>query len=149
MKRPSFFALLLLSFVPTAMSVNMDAQSPEQALGAYVEGLQTGDLGKLKRAFLPNGHFCVLTGSKSDAVTCKPFHEVLDSWVAKPDPSASGRVIDQAIVEGSMARITFELTFAGRRYIDFLLLYLTGQEWRIVAKTTIVAGPPVRNQLSE
>ncbi|WP_332817766.1 nuclear transport factor 2 family protein [Sphingopyxis sp.] len=115
------------------------ASSPEQALEAhYVGGLRTGRVEELQKLFLPDGQFCTLPEDSSAPVGCKPFAEVLASWAARPDPSATGRILDRRDATPSMSAVTYELYFGGDRYIDQLLLYRTEAGWRIVAKTTAV-----------
>lgn len=112
--------------------------SPEAALEAYVDGLRTGRVERLQALFLPDGQFCTLAADRTPAVDCKRFAEVLGGWTARPDPSASGRVLDRHDAVPSMSAITYELHFGGDRYIDQFLLYRTDAGWRVVAKTTAV-----------
>lgn len=112
--------------------------SPEAALEAYVDGLRTGRVERLQALFLPDGQFCTLAADRTPAVDCKRFAEVLGGWAARPDPSASGRVLDRHDAAPSMSAITYELHFGGDRYIDQFLLYRTDAGWRVVAKTTAV-----------
>lgn len=115
-----------------------EATSPEQALEAYVGGLRTGRVEELQKLFLPDGQFCTLADGGDTPVGCKPFAEVLGGWAARPDPAATGRVLDRRDATPSMTAVTYELHFGGDRYIDQLLLYRTGAGWRVVAKTTAV-----------
>ncbi|HEV7311075.1 nuclear transport factor 2 family protein [Sphingopyxis sp.] len=112
--------------------------SPEQALQAYVRGLRSGDLAELERLFLPEGQFCTLSEAPPATAACRPFAEVLPGWVAAPDPTAAGRVVERVDATPRMSAITYELRFGGDRYIDQLLLYRTDAGWRVVAKTTAV-----------
>ena len=107
-------AFLVLVLVDQAYS-NED-QSPEAALEAYVAGLRTGDLAKLQELFLPDGQFCLIAESR-DEVVCRQFNKVLESWIQKPDPSTSGRLIDRKDASQTMTAITYELRFAGTRYV--------------------------------
>lgn len=126
-----------LIMAPVDQASSSEKQSPEEALEAYVVGLRTGNLAKLQGLFLPDGQFC-LNDESRDEVVCKQFNKVLESWVQKPDPSASGRVIDRKDAAQTMTAITYELKFGGKTYVDQLLLYKVGNRWRIVAKTTFV-----------
>lgn len=112
--------------------------SPETALEAYVDGLRTGRVETLAALFLPDGQFCTLAANRTPAVGCERFAEVLGDWAARPDPAASGRVLDRHDAAPSMSAITYELHFGGDRYIDQFLLYRTDAGWRVVAKTTAV-----------
>jgi len=112
--------------------------SPERALEAYVDGLRTGRVERLQELFLPDGQFCTLAEGNASPVDCKRFAEVLASWAARPDPSATGRVLGRHDATPSMSAITYELHFGGDRYLDQLLLYRTEAGWRVVAKTTAV-----------
>lgn len=132
---PACLAALLAT--PPAMAAPTPA-SPEQALEAYVEGLRTGRVEILERLFLPDGQFCALRANKGPAIDCKRFAEVLGSWAAQPDPATTGRVLDRHDAAPSMTAVTYELHFAGDRYVDQLLLYRTPAGWRVVAKTTTV-----------
>ena len=114
------------------------ASSPERALEAYAEGLRTGRVELLQALFLPDGQFCTLAEGNASPVDCKRFAEVLASWAARPDPSATGRVLGRHDATPSMSAITYELHFGGDRYLDQFLLYRTEAGWRVVAKTTAV-----------
>lgn len=116
--------------------------SPEAALEAYVDGLRTGHVERLQALFLPDGQFCTLAEGESSPVDCKRFAEVLGGWAARPDPAATGRVIDRRDATPSMSAVTYQLHFGGDRYIDQLLLYRTKGGWRVVAKTTAVTAGP-------
>ena len=129
---PCIAALLA---TPTTAAV---PPSPERALEAYVDGLRTGRVERLQELFLPDGQFCTLAEGNASPVDCKRFAEVLASWAARPDPSATGRVLGRHDATPSMSAITYELHFGGDRYLDQLLLYRTEAGWRVVAKTTAV-----------
>ena len=116
--------------------------TPEAALEAYVDGLRTGQVERLQMLFLPDGQFCTLSEGEASPVDCKRFAEVLGGWAARPDPAATGRVLDRRDATPSMSAVTYELYFGGDRYIDQLLLYRTEAGWRVVAKTTAVAAVP-------
>ncbi|WP_447753677.1 nuclear transport factor 2 family protein [Sphingopyxis fribergensis] len=130
---PCIAALLLA--VPAAGSA---PSSPEAALDAYVAGLRSGQVAQLQALFLPDGQFCTLAEGKTPPVECRRFAEVLGGWAARPDPAATGRVLDRRDATPSMSAITYELHFGGERYVDQLLLYRTDAGWRVVAKTTAV-----------
>jgi hypothetical protein len=115
-----------------------EPSSPELALEAYVGGLRSGRVELLQTLFLPGGQFCTLAEDGRAPVGCKRFAEVIGGWAARPDPAANGRVLDRRDATPSMSAITYELHFAGDRYIDQLLLYRTGSGWRVVAKTTAI-----------
>jgi hypothetical protein len=104
----------------------------EKTLDGYLQGLRKGDLALLQSAFWPEGRFCA---QQADTIVCRNFTQVLPVWVQKPDPKARG-VIRANETNGSMARVTYELHFGGKTFLDFLLLYKTGNRWMIVAKTT-------------
>ncbi|WP_439568200.1 nuclear transport factor 2 family protein [Sphingopyxis sp.] len=129
------FAAALLAAAPAHAAA---PSSPEQALEAYVSGLRTGRVEALQKLFLPDGQFCTLSDDGDTGVGCRRFAEVLGSWAARPDPAATGRVLDRRDATPSMSAVTYELTFGGDRYIDQLLLYRTAAGWRVVAKTTAV-----------
>lgn len=112
--------------------------TPETALEAYVEGLRTGRVATLEALFLPDGQFCTLAEKGAAPIGCTRFAEVLGDWAARPDPAASGRVLDRRDATPTMSAITYELHFGGDRYVDQLLLYRTDAGWRVVAKTTAV-----------
>jgi len=96
----------------------------------------------LQALFLPDGQFCTLAEGESSPVDCKRFAEVLGGWAARPDPAATGRVLDRRDATPSMSAVTYQLHFGGDRYIDQLLLYRTKAGWRVVAKTTAVTAGP-------
>ncbi|WP_338425740.1 nuclear transport factor 2 family protein [Sphingopyxis kveilinensis] len=132
---PAFLAALLAAAPATAASA---PASPEQALEAYVEGLRTGRVEILEELFLPDWQFCALRANKNPAIDCQRFAEVIGRWAAQPDPATTGRVLDRHDAAPSMTAVTYELHFAGDRYVDQLLLYRTPAGWRVVAKTTTV-----------
>ncbi|HEY0595468.1 nuclear transport factor 2 family protein [Sphingopyxis sp.] len=131
------FIAASLAAAPAA-AATPDAPSPEAALDAYVAGLRAGNVEVLQALFLPDGQFCTLAEDETPPVDCRRFAEVLGSWAARPDPEATGRVLDRRDATPSMSAITYELNFGGDRYVDQLLLYRTGAGWRVVAKTTAV-----------
>lgn len=130
-----FIAALLIAGPAAAAP---DTSSPEQALEAYVGGLRTGRVELLQALFLPDGQFCTLAKSGDAPVGCERFADVLGGWAARPDPAATGRVLDRRDATPSMSTVTYELHFGGDRYIDQFLLYRTDAGWRVVAKTTAV-----------
>lgn len=130
---PFIAALLAASDAPSPVP-----SSPEAALEAYVDGLRTGRVERLQVLFLPDGQFCTLAKDGAAPIGCKRFAEVLGDWAARPDPAATGRVLDRRDATPSMSAITYELHFGGDRYVDQLLLYRTDAGWRVVAKTTAV-----------
>lgn len=112
--------------------------SPEAALEAYVGGLRTGRVEVLQALFLPDGQFCTLAKDGAAPIGCQRFADVLAGWAARPDPAATGRVLDRRDATPSMSAVTYELYFGGDRYVDQFLLYRTDAGWRVVAKTTAV-----------
>lgn len=112
--------------------------TPETALEAYVEGLRSGRVETLAALFLPDGQFCTLADKGAAPIGCKRFADVLGDWAARPDPAASGRILDRRDATPVMSAVTYELHFGGDRYVDQLLLYRTDAGWRVVAKTTAV-----------
>lgn len=129
---------LLAAMLAAAPAAATDAPSPERALDAYVAGLRSGQVAQLQALFLPDGQFCTLAEGKTPPVACRRFAEVLGGWAARPDPAATGRVLDRRDATPSMSAVTYELHFGGHLYVDQLLLYRTGAGWRVVAKTTAV-----------
>jgi Putative lumazine-binding len=105
----------------------------EDALGAYVEGLRTGDAKTLNKLFFNDGQFCLNRGTE---IICSSFAKAIPSWVVVPDRKASGKITSKEVIEESMARVTYELDFNGDSYIDYLLLYKKNGQWVVVAKTT-------------
>lgn len=130
---PILAALVVAEPAPSAAPA-----SPEAALEAYVGGLRTGRVETLEALFLPEGQFCTLAEGGAAPIACKRFADVLGSWTARPDPAATGRVLDRRDAAPSMSAVTYELHFGGDRYVDQLLLYRTDAGWRVVAKTTAV-----------
>jgi hypothetical protein len=132
---------LVLPFIAAALAADPSATvpaSPEAALEAYVDGLRTGRVERLEKLFLPDGQFCTLAEEGAAPIGCKRFADVLAGWAARPDPAATGRVLDRRDATPSMSAVTYELHFGGDHYVDQLLLYRTGAGWRVVAKTTAV-----------
>jgi hypothetical protein len=102
-------------------------------LDLYVLGLQKGDLSLLRKAFLSEGQFCILTNDNN--IQCQKFNEVLDTWVKQPDPNTNGKILGQEM-QGSMAKVTFKLNFSNKVFVDYLTMYKSVNGWTIVAKTT-------------
>src|SRR5688572_8542960 len=111
---------LMTLFALFAVSQTAIADSLENALDAYVDGLRTGDVKTLNKLFFNDGQFCLNTGAGID---CSSFAKALPSWVANPDPKARGKVRSKEVIGQSMARVTYELDFNGMSYVDYLLLY--------------------------
>ncbi|MGV3731695.1 MAG: nuclear transport factor 2 family protein [Sphingopyxis sp.] len=133
---PACLAALFAAAPATAAPV---PSSPEEALEAYVGGLRSGRVELLQGLFLPDGQFCTLAADKTPAIDCQRFADVIGSWAAQPDAATTGRVLDRHDAAPSMSAVTYELHFAGDRYVDQLLLYRTPGGWRVVAKTTTVS----------
>lgn len=124
----------LACLVAMIVSSSVAADSLDAALDAYVEGLRKGDLSVLEGLFFSEGQFCM---NRQEGIRCSSFAAVLPSWIEEPDPQAVGRIRSRE-VNGSMARVTYELDFNGTSYVDHLLLYERAGQWRVVAKTTRV-----------
>jgi hypothetical protein len=128
----AFLMVALLTSIGVSEKAKAQDALLKKALDNYVQGLRQGNLSVLQAAFWPEGQFCA---QQTDTVVCQTFAHVLPGWVTKPDPAAKG-VIRSQETNGPMARVTYELRFGGRKFLDFLLLYKTGNRWVIVAKTT-------------
>lgn len=111
------------------------ADSVEEALDAYLQGLRAGDVKTLGQLFFATGQFC---RANPAGIRCSTFADSLPSWVERPDPKARGRVVSKEVVGDSMASVTYELEFGGDSYTDYLLLYKRDGRWVVVAKTTHV-----------
>ena len=126
---------LAAAFTVLAVSQTAMGDTLEDAMGAYVEGLKTGDVKTLNKLFHDQGQFCV---NRKSEIKCTSFAEALPTWVEKPDPAASGQLITKEIVEDSMARVSYQLDFGGENYLDYFLLYKNGGRWIVVSKTTFI-----------
>lgn len=129
--------IVRLAALFTVLAVSQTAMGDplEDALGAYVDGLRTGDVKTLGKLFFADGQFCL---NRKSEIKCTSFAQALPTWVEKPDPAASGKLMAKEVIGDSMARVTYELAFGGVTYLDYFLLYKNNGRWVAVAKTTFI-----------
>ena len=135
---------LIFAAVPVDARPDTDTKAIEAMFADYVEGLAEGDLARLSNAFSPEGVFVSVDAAQNGKTTVvsRPFKNVLASWAANPDPTASGRITGVAIRDDFVASIQAELDYGTARYEDNLLLYKLEGRWKIVAKTTYARDRP-------
>ena len=136
--------VLNFAAIPVDAQPDTDTKAVEAVFADYVEGLAEGDLARLSNAFSPEGVFVSVDAAQNGKTTVvsRPFKNVLASWAASPDPTASGRITGVAIRNDFMASIQAELDYGTDRYEDNLLLYKLEGRWKIVAKTTYARDRP-------
>jgi hypothetical protein len=135
---------LICASIPAHARTDADTKAVEAVFSDYVGGLAEGNLGKLSRAFAPEGVFVVVKAAKDGKpamVASRPFKDELPSWAANPDPTTSGRIIG-ITVQNDMSSVQAELDFGADRFQDNLLLYKIDGRWQIVAKTTYASDRP-------
>ena len=139
---------LIFASIPAHARTDADTKAVEAVFSDYVGGLAAGDLGRLSRAFAPEGVFVVLTAAedgKPAVVTSRPFKDELPSWAANPDPTTSGRIIGMTVQNDHMSSVQAELDFGADRFQDNLLFYKIDGRWQIVAKTTYASDRPTNS----
>jgi len=102
----------------------------------YFEGLHQADSTILRRVFHPNlGYVCATEGDE--------LYLDLETYMARIDgrepPAKRGDPRDEAVLEVAvdnprLARVTARMSMMGRTYLDLLTLVRHGEDWRIVAK---------------
>jgi len=136
---------LIFASIPAHARTGADTKAVEAVFSDYVGGLAEGDLGRLARAFAPEGVFVVIKAAKDGKpamVASRPFKDELLSWAANPDPTTSGRIIGITVQNDHMSSVQAELDFGADRFQDNLLLYKIDGRWQIVAKTTYASYRP-------
>ncbi|MGD9560916.1 MAG: nuclear transport factor 2 family protein [Pyrinomonadaceae bacterium] len=113
--------------------VKTEYEKIDKVLELYVDGLRKGNVSLLQQAFFSEGQFCRL--SNQNDVQCKKFAEELSEWVKIPEPNSSGKILSLEL-EGSMAKVTFKLNFGTTVFVDYLTMYKSKTNWKIVSKAT-------------
>ena len=144
-KKAALAFTLIFVNIPAHAQTGADTKAVEAVFSDYVGGLTEGDLGRLSRAFAPEGVFVVVKAAKDGKpamVESRPFKDELHSWAANPDPTTSGRIIGITVQNDHMSNAQAELDFGADRFQDNLLLYKIDGRWQIVAKTTYASDRP-------
>ena len=106
-----------------------------RVLGAYCEGIYSGNVEQLRSAFHANA---ILWGE----VKGQPYHRPLDEYLTvvrgRESPQVRGETYGMKIlaieVQGSIALAKVRCRMLGYNYIDFLSLLYQDNHWGIVAK---------------
>ena len=117
------------------MTTSFDEHGIREAITFYVEGMRTGDVAALKRAFHEQAILC---GYLGDDLIAAPISALYD-WVgANPAPAATG---DPFSCETLGIEITGRVAIAKVResdhhgvVIDHFHLLKVGERWSIVSK---------------
>ncbi len=112
-----------------------DEEAIREAVGYYTDGMRTGAVETLKRAFHEQAILC---GYLGDDLIAGPIAE-LYAWVdANPAPVAAGNPFECEIlridVTGRVAAATVQETDHHGAVVDYFHLLKVGDRWSIVSK---------------
>jgi hypothetical protein len=117
------------------MTTSFDEQGIREAIKFYAEGMRTGDVETLKRAFHEQAILC---GYLGDDLIAGPIAELYDWVAANPAPAATG---DPFSCETLGINMTGRVATARVResdhhgvVIDHFHLLKIGERWSIVSK---------------
>ena len=152
MMTASLALALLLAVVAFARATAPGPLGPDpheadvrEAVQAYFDGMMTGEVALLERAFHPAAR---LLGTGDDGLMVIPFEnwaERVPNWA--PGAAASGytnRILEVDIA-GNAAVAKTELIWPDVRYIDYLSLLQVDGEWKIVNKIWMEERPADRS----
>ena len=126
---------LVLGLAPWASAqAGRDREAIERTVGYYVAGLDTRDVGSLRRAFHPEAR---LQQSIAGPYVQLSLAEFLDRVKAPPPanaPAPNWRKITSVDVFGNVAVAKVENDFPTLFLVDYLTLLKVDGEWKIVNK---------------
>ena len=128
---------LLVSSGAAAQDHSDEAQI-RRVLQAYVEGWKAGDAERLGEVLAPNG--TVMWTSETDGVETlqtMTFAAIIERGRSQRVYELTS-VVSLDIVDETLAVAKVDIERAGGSYIDYLVLYKLGEEWRIVNKAFVV-----------
>lgn len=117
------------------MDITSEENKIREAINFYVEGMRTGDVEMLKKAFHSQAILCGYLGDELIATPIEGLYE----WVeANPAPSATGEIFECAIlaieITGRVAAAKIRETGHDGDVIDYFHLLNDGKRWSIVSK---------------
>ena len=125
--------LLLVAAVEAPDPMSDDEKAIRAVIQRYFDGIIQYDEAALREAFHPDA---IVTGlNKAGAVESAPFQEwVLYTRGQAPDPTGRNNSIVHVDIAGTAAVVKTDLNWPHVRYIDYLSLMKSNDEWHIVNK---------------
>lgn len=140
---------LFLYSSSTSSAPNVEESQVRQVVGDYIEGWREADAERLSQVFaLDNGHVIWLSDKDgSETVESMSFGDIV-SRDKEPNPEygRNSEILALDVVDDKLAVAKVEISFSKGNYIDYLVLYKVGDDWRIATKTfvTRLTGGPGR-----
>lgn len=116
----------------------MDMNEIAQVIDLYLEGLNSGDTGKLRAAFHPAAHLHSAPDGTFASLSLDEWCRLVES---RPSPASQGfgreheRVLQIAVTAPGCANATLICAAPGRRFTDHLTLLRVEADWQIVHKS--------------
>jgi hypothetical protein len=118
------------------MDDTMDHQQVQAVIQDYCDGIYTGNVALLRKAFDPRA---ALFGEVGGEVSHRPLDVYLDAVAARQSPQSLGEPFLMKTlgveVRHRMACATVHCPILGHNYYDTLSLLRENGQWRIVNKT--------------
>lgn len=154
MKRKTVGFLFVLGCVSLSGTLESNVPNNEdkqvrQVIQDYVQGWREADKQQLSRVFaLENGHLIWISGERgSEQVQSMSFEDIV-ARDKRPNPEYGRHteILSLDIVDDKLAIAKVEISYSKGSYIDYLVLYKVGDDWRIVTKTFVTrpASVPTR-----
>jgi hypothetical protein len=124
-------------------SVSDDAAQIRQVVEDYGEGLRTGDVARLERAFHPQA---IMTGYLGDDLLIIPIEGMYESVRSTPSPMETGEpfayeLANMDIVGGTATADVVEKSFRSFDFLTRFHLVRIDDGWQIVSKIFSITGP--------
>ena len=114
-----------------------DTDAVRAVVQLYVDGVRSGDMALLTRAFHPDAQ---MYGRFNGQLVNMPIVKFIENAKGMPPPAKSGEdyraTISAIELSGDAAVATLkEVNFQGADFVDFFTLQHSAGEWKIVNKT--------------
>jgi hypothetical protein len=117
------------------MNNSTDEAAIKQIVDYYTEGMRTGDVAVLKKAFHP---LAILCGYLGDYQIASPIQVLYDWRAENPAPETAGETFDCVVlsveITGRVASAKVRETHEGEVAIDYFHLLNDNGRWSIVSK---------------
>lgn len=126
-----------LAFAMPAEASGDSVTAITAVVGDYEAGFRSGDIGRFRQAFAPDGYFVRNSAGTKGPLEATPIATLLAAWSAAPDPASRVEILGIHVTAPNLAVVTLRLHYRGMVFSDQLnLLKLEGQ-WRIAAKLSV------------
>ena len=120
---------------------DMEYQAVIDTAYDYFNGVANGDLALMEKAFdMEFGHMKMISVDKStgkETVRVVPFKEFAGYFKKATQDTWTANVLSVDIVSNQMAMVKLDFNTPKTHYIDYLVMYKTDNNWRIINKTFV------------